>query len=77
MITLDVAKTIAKKEFPDFDIFSIKDIGDRWAFDFDASVPGVPIVCVDKLDGAVSWLTIPPLENLDIVDRGKLIYSAE
>ena len=77
MITLDNAKKIAKDQFPDFPIFSITDIGNKWAFNYDTEIPAVPFICVDKTNGAVSYLTVPPLENLNVIENGKLIYSAE
>lgn len=77
MITIDTAKIIAQNEFPDFPIYSIIDVGDEWAFDYDTPIPGIPFICVSKSNGSVRRLSVPPLENLDIIENGELIYSAE
>ena len=77
MITLDDAKKIAQNEFPDFPIYTITDIGGKWAFDFDTPIPAIPFVCVDKSSGTASHMPVPPLENLDIIENGELIYTAE
>ena len=79
MITLDEAKKIAQEQFPDYPICSIRDIGEKWIFNYDAGfdsipIPGIPFICVDKENGEVDDLPIPPVENLDIVNSGVLIY---
>lgn len=77
MITLDVAKEIAQKCFPDYPFFSIVDIEDKWAFSYDTPIPGLPFICVDKENGSVSELCVPPIENLHIINNGELIYYAK
>lgn len=77
MVTLENAKNIARNQYPNYPIFSITDIGDKWVFNYDTPVPDIPFVCINKVSGAVSLLTVPPLENLDIIENGKLIFSAE
>lgn len=77
MITLERAKGIAQKQFPEFPIFDIRDIGGKWAFSYDTAAPGIPFVCVSKSNGSVDYLTVPPIENLGIIEKGKIIYSVE
>lgn len=76
MISLSEAKQIAVKECNEYPVAEIVDIGNRWAFCFDTGdppIPDVPPVTVDKETGAVGWLTVPPLENLTILDEGKVV----
>ena len=76
MIELEKARKIAQKEYPEYPIVETIDIGDRWAFSLDSGdppVPGIPYIVVGKNDGAVGHLTIPPLENLDILEKGIVI----
>ena len=62
MISLKTGKEIAEKEFSEFPIGRIIDIGEMWAFCFDS--------------GEIGYLPVPPIENLDIIENGKVIYSA-
>jgi hypothetical protein len=67
------AKTIVQKTITDYPINLIVDIGDSWAFGFDTgepAVPGIPFVCINKHNGKTSYLTIPPLENLNMIHNG-------
>lgn len=76
MIDLKKAKAICKKEYSEFPIDEIIDIGDMWAFTFDSGeppVPGAPIITVRKEDGKVGYITIPPIENLEILNNGTII----
>ena len=76
MINFEKAIDIAQKQFPDYPIFDATDIGKKWAFSFDTgepAIPGIPYVCINKFTGAVDYLTIPPIENLDIIEKGKKI----
>lgn len=75
MITAKEAYLKAKNEFPDFPLVECVDIGDRYAFYFSPGedAVGVPYVTVEKDDGNVGFLTIPPLENLDLISKGKRI----
>ncbi len=79
MISLKTGKEIVAKEFSEFPIGEIIDIGGMWAFCFDSGEPPVPgalIVTVSKENGKIDYLPIPPIENLDIIENGKVIYSA-
>lgn len=77
LIDLKKACSIAKKEFKDLELINCIDIGDKYVFSFgvnkDDVPPGLPIVCVQKENGKVSYMTIPPLENLKILENGKEI----
>ena len=68
-------KLIAEKYMSDYEIKECTDIGDKYAFSFgnkgdDMLPPGLPIICVNKETGKISELTIPPIENLDILGKG-------
>ena len=45
---------------------------------FDAgspAAPGIPMVSISRDEGKIGYITIPPLENIGILDEGKLIYQ--
>lgn len=80
MLTIEDAMNILRKH--DIEkVFTIKsgvDIGDRYVFCIDfktadpqRQTPGLPMVCVNKETGEITDMTIPPMENLDILNRGK------
>ena len=78
MIDFREAQKIAKNEMPGLDIIQCIDIGTRFAFLFgvkstDVVPPGTPIICINKSDGKISYLTIPPLENSDLLEKGQII----
>lgn len=81
MIELKAAYEKAHKEFPDYKLIECLDIGDAYAFYFSQSetenIPGVPYVSVDKESGSVEYLTIPPIENLKRIQKGKKIEITE
>ena len=79
MIDFEKAMDIAQKQFPDYPVFDAADIGERWAFSFDTgepAIPGIPYVCVNKSIAAVDYLPVPPIENLDIIKKGKKVKAA-
>lgn len=62
----------------EYPILEIWDLGDRWVYVFCAgspAAPGIPMVTISKTEGKVGYITIPPLENIGILDEGKLIYQ--
>lgn len=76
MFPIEKAIKIAKEQFPEFDIYDITDIGEKFAFSFDTGdnpVPGIPFVCVSKENGEVSFLTIPPIENIKLIENGRKV----
>ena len=69
-------RPVAADTYSEYPIAEILDIGDRWAFSFDSGdppLPGIPTVTVNKETGEVGWLTIPPLENLELLNAGKVV----
>lgn len=68
------AKKIAEKQMPTMRIESCFDIGDRYVFSFTDengdTPPGTPFICVDKQSREISELTVPPIQNLDIIEAG-------
>lgn len=66
---------IAQAEFPNWDLKECVDIGDRLAFYFEPSepTPGIPYVVVNKNSGQVTYLTIPPLQNLALIRNGQRV----
>lgn len=77
MITIKEAKTKAKAEMPELEVVSCVDIGNKYAFSFgidkDNIPPGTPIVCVNKENGKITHLTIPPIENIAVLENAKEI----
>lgn len=77
MVSWQEGKEIAAKEL-EYPILEIWDLGDKWVYVFDSgspSAPGIPMVSISKDEGKVGYITIPPLENIGILDEGKLIYQ--
>lgn len=78
MLGLQEAMKIAQKEYPHYSIGEIVDIGGSWAFGFDSgepTIPGIPYITVNKSSGRIGRLSIPPIENLDILDNGTIIKA--
>lgn len=76
MVTLKEAYSTAQKEFPGYKLVECVDIGKAYAFYFSPgkeAVPGIPYIAVSKASGSVDYLTIPPVENLALIQKGKKI----
>ena len=82
MIDIIKAQAIIKKAgcFEVYQIENCIDIGDRFAFVFRLKsdkpgfpAPGLPVICVNKTTEELSILTVPPMENLDLLNNGKEI----
>ena len=77
MITVKEACKLAKVEMEGMKVYSCLDIGDRYAFSFCAEngdlIPGTTIICVSKENGKASFMSIPPMENLKLLQAGKEI----
>ena len=76
MIPFEKLKSIAAKEMPNMEIKQCTDIGDDYVFSFgtkgtDDVLPGTPFVRIAKDSGKCSFMTIPPIENLDLLEKGK------
>ena len=76
----EIANQIKKENFPDFDCVGVTDIKDRWVFEFSIFSPEeeqymtpAPMFFVFKGDGEVEWFSIPPLENLYLIQSGNKI----
>ena len=71
------AKRTAEEHMPGLRVAACYDLGDKYAFAFcglsDEVVPGTPFVCVGKGSDEVSFMTVPPLDNLDIIEMGKAV----
>ena len=77
MIDLKQAYSIAwghvKGEYGAVSLRRCVDIGDRYAFTFgseDGPFIGAPVYAVAKEDGALTFLHIPPRENLTLLKSG-------
>lgn len=76
MITIREACELVKKEMKGLDIAECVDIGDKYIFSFvfdDEIPPGTPMIGVAKENGEISYFTIPPIQNIDILNNGKKI----
>lgn len=77
MITVEQATEKAKTENPGMIAESCTDIGDQWAFYFipasGEEATGEPYTTVDKETGTVGFLTIPPISNLLLIQKGTRI----
>ena len=72
----DIANSIRRQEFPSFKDIDVIEMADRWSFTL--AVRGEvlfqpPSFFVFKEDGRVEWFSIPPLENLDLLETGRKI----
>jgi hypothetical protein len=74
MITVNDAYKIAKRGIKDALVFC-GDAGDRYVFYFDSG-DGSPYITVNKHTMKRDFLPVPPLSNLDIVERAKEIDIA-
>jgi len=79
-ISLETAQKLASKQMKGLDLFEIRETDTFWYFEYgkmvdNILVPGVPAVSVSKNDGAIDYITVPPLENLDLLNNAKLIKS--
>lgn len=84
MITYERACQIAREQCPYLPYVSVVDIEDRWSFTFSVYAPDdwrsmtpAPSFYVFKEDGSVEWFSIPPLENLDLIQTGRKIKFVE
>ena len=76
MITIQKACELAKKEMKEYDIIDCVDIGDEYVFSFSLDgeiVPATPMISIAKKNGKLSYFTIPPIENIDVLNNGTKI----
>lgn len=76
-MTIKDAYEIAKEKAMGFPLLETYETEDKWIFKFGAvgdngmRFPGTPNVVVDKNSGVVSYITIPPIENLKIFETAQ------
>lgn len=71
---LEIAETAGKEELHQLQF--CYDIGNAYAFYFDdggSGCAGAPFVNVKKNTGEFRYMHIPPISNLRILERGKLL----
>lgn len=78
MMPFEKLKSIAEKEMPDMEVKQCTDIGDEFVFSFgekgtDEVLPGTPFIRIEKESGKCSFMTVPPIENLELLMKGKEI----
>lgn len=84
MITFEIAckhtNDVREKMCPTFSYTTVFEMQDRWAFilspvprNSEDGVVAPPSFYIYKEDGRFEWFSIPPLENLDILETGKEI----
>jgi len=75
-----MANEIREKTCPSYEYTSVFELPDRWAFflspcplDGKSAVVAPPSFFISREDGRMEWFSIPPLENLDLLESGKKI----
>jgi hypothetical protein len=66
----------AKRKYTKVELFACFDIGDKYAFTFKSggkTLYGAPVFTVEKNTGELGYLSIPPLENLKMLEKGTKI----
>ncbi|MBE7016633.1 MAG: hypothetical protein E7420_00545 [Ruminococcaceae bacterium] len=78
---LSIAKEIKAEKFPNFKHGAAAEIKDRWAFIFSADKDTVltpaPMFYVFKENGRVEWFSVPPMENLELINSGEYLGTIE
>jgi hypothetical protein len=72
----DITNSIRKQNFPGCKHTAVVELADRWVFTLTECGEVMiqpPAFSVFKEDGRVEWFSIPPLENLDLLESGKKI----
>lgn len=74
----EVARGIRDIAFPSMKYIYITELGDRWAFVLSVFSPEdreymtpAPMFFVFAEDGHVEWFTVPPFENLKMLENGR------
>jgi hypothetical protein len=66
----------AEKRYRNIQITKCFDLGDRYAFSIRSNgeiLIGAPIYTVEKATGAIGFLSIPPIENLELLKKSQVI----
>lgn len=80
MISIEKAIRIAKKEISEYPVDAVVDLHDKWGVFFDSGdvpAPDIPVITVDKQSGKTGFLTIPPIENLDVLESAKVVWKEQ
>lgn len=82
MVRINEAYVMAKSVAQDFELLETYETDSAWIFDFgkigkDGKLfPGAPNISVNKIDGEVKHITIPPVENIKIFRNAKKLGVA-
>ena len=75
-----IAKKLRDEEWREFPYIHATELEDRWAFILSVFPPDSgegmiqpPMFFIYKKDGSIEWFSIPPIENLDLLNSGKEI----
>lgn len=80
MISIQNAITIAEKELTEYPVNEVLDLANNWGVCFDSGnppIPGVPVITVHKQTGNIGFLTVPPIENLDIIETADVVWNTQ
>jgi len=72
----DIANRVREKDFSACKHIAVVELPDRWVFTLTERGEVMiqpPAFSVFKEDGRMEWFSIPPLENLDLLESGKKI----
>ena len=74
----EIAKRIRDLDFPSMKYIYITELEDRWIFVLSVFSPEdkeymtpAPMFFVFEEDGHVEWFSVPPFENLKLLESGK------
>lgn len=77
MVNITEAYEIAKEKAMGFQLLETYETEDMWIFNFGVvnengmKFPGAPNVAIDKRTKEISYITVPPIENLKILKAAK------
>lgn len=80
MISIQDAIKIAKEDQSDYPVVEVIDLKSKWGVSFDSGdipIPDLPVVTVDKDSGRTDVITIPPIENLDVLESAPVVWRAK
>ena len=80
MISIQQAIEIAKKVQTEYQAIEVIDLKDKWCVSFDSGdipIPGIPLIIVDKKSGEPDILTVPPIENLELIESSTVVWNRD
>lgn len=81
MVTIEQAIEVAKKVMDDYPVVEVLDVGEAYAVGYDLGEipePGVPAhILVDKQTREIEFLTVPPIENLELIDSALVVWKVD